>query len=450
MSEAKTSIVYWGLSNARATLPTMLAAFAGQELVWDETTANTWPACKGESPFGQLPFLKDGDHTVGQSMAIVRYLGKKYGLQGEGAAFALSEMLTEEFNDIFAAMAKTKGSIETAVKFFEEVLPKHLTLLEKLCPAEGYFGGEKGLQGDVAIAAALFNISCMSDEHLQPVLAKFTNLSAWYARMVANEGVAKWLVSMKDKNPYFTYPEEEKKSEDNLVLYYWNGRGAMETTRALLALADKFPGAGYEDHRDPKAEGLDLGSANCGRVPLIRHNGVDIGQSGAIQRYIAKITGALGANDLEAAQIEAIDETVKEIKGAYFGLSGGYPGPHKEEDEKKRGELLDLWFNTAAEEGLPAKDKRQLRWWLSKVEANVGADGFAVGAKLSLADAVIYNTLAEFDAAADDSDASGSFGNKARTDKIVADFPKIAKIIATFGAAPGVAKWHATRGKQGF
>jgi glutathione S-transferase len=33
----------------------------------------------GKSPFGQLPLLKDGGTWVGQSIAIVNYIGKKAG-----------------------------------------------------------------------------------------------------------------------------------------------------------------------------------------------------------------------------------------------------------------------------------------------------------------------------------------------------------------------------------
>lgn len=37
---------------------------------------------KPQTPFGQLPLLKDGEFEMGQSMAISRYLARKYGLDG--------------------------------------------------------------------------------------------------------------------------------------------------------------------------------------------------------------------------------------------------------------------------------------------------------------------------------------------------------------------------------
>lgn len=47
--------------------------------------------------FFQLPYLVDGDVKLAQSMAILRYLSKKGGLQGDtDAAYAVSEMFIEE------------------------------------------------------------------------------------------------------------------------------------------------------------------------------------------------------------------------------------------------------------------------------------------------------------------------------------------------------------------
>jgi glutathione S-transferase len=62
---------------------------------------------KPSLPFGQLPYLVDGDVKVAQSLAIVRYLARKGGLQGDDdKGFAFSEMLIQEMEDIFTLMAK--------------------------------------------------------------------------------------------------------------------------------------------------------------------------------------------------------------------------------------------------------------------------------------------------------------------------------------------------------
>ncbi len=52
-------------------------------------------------PFGQVPYLVDGDVKIAQSNAILRYIAKKGGIQGDSDQdYALSEMLIEEVNDI--------------------------------------------------------------------------------------------------------------------------------------------------------------------------------------------------------------------------------------------------------------------------------------------------------------------------------------------------------------
>jgi len=62
-------------------------------------------------PFGQVPYLIDGEVKLAQSQAILRYLAKKGGIQGAtDAEFANSEMLIEETRDILALMETAVGS----------------------------------------------------------------------------------------------------------------------------------------------------------------------------------------------------------------------------------------------------------------------------------------------------------------------------------------------------
>ncbi len=52
-------------------------------------------------PFGQVPYLVHGDIKMSQSMAILRYIARKGGIEGDSDQdYALNEMLIEEFCDI--------------------------------------------------------------------------------------------------------------------------------------------------------------------------------------------------------------------------------------------------------------------------------------------------------------------------------------------------------------
>jgi hypothetical protein len=73
----------------------------------------------------------------------------------------------------------------------------------------------------------------------------------------------------------------------------------------FAALAGKFPAEGaYIDARHSRAPAGDLLDANLGRFPLIQTSeGVSIGQSSAINYYIASICGLLGKCAAETALV---------------------------------------------------------------------------------------------------------------------------------------------------
>ena len=60
-------------------------------------------------------------------------------------------------------------------------------------------------------------------------------------------------------------------------------------------------------------------------------DGVKVGQSKAIERYLARELGLMGSNALEAAQVDQLGETVRDIKDAYQKARN-----IKDEDEKKK------------------------------------------------------------------------------------------------------------------
>ena len=55
-----------------------------------------------------------------------------------------------------------------------------------------------------------------------------------------------------------------------------------------------------------------------GQVPLLTVDGVQIAQSGAIVRFLAKRLNLNGASDIEAALIDAGFEAVQDIRKAFF------------------------------------------------------------------------------------------------------------------------------------
>lgn len=186
-------------------------------------------------------------------------------------------------------------------------------------------------------------------------------------------------------------------------------------------------------------------------MPVITVGTESIGQSVAINFYVAAENGLLGSNTLEAAQILGVAEHIKEMRIAYAGLVpyGSEPTPESE-----------VWFDQGAMDFTGAADRtgqktRYLTWWTGRIEASLGSSGFAVGNKLSLADVLLFNAYGEVLAA--DQAPEGfpayrcePFGNKAKTDAVLAKFPKVAACVKAVASNANVQKWLAMRGKQGF
>lgn len=176
-----------------------------------------------------------------------------------------------------------------------------------------------------------------------------------------------------------------------MKLLYFDGRGVIELARIMM----KVGGIPFEDHRfsikikdgggfetpefaAAKAAG-DL-AANMDRAPLLIVGNTKIGQSKAIERYVAHKCGLMGSNGEEAALIDCIAEHVRDIKekwGKIRSIGGMGPSPEKDVAMKK-------WF----EEG-------EFKEWLTKLEKSLPPQEtddstFAVGSALSYADMNIW------------------------------------------------------------
>ena len=112
----------------------------------------------------------------------------------------------------------------------------------------------------------------------------------------------------------------------------------------LLAIGGKFPGD-YKDGRytNPNDPG-DL-SWNLGRMPLLSVGDESVGQSAAINYYLAAELGLMGSSNMQGAQILSIAEHLKEMKTCYGTLA-----PYGVEPTE---EVLVKWFDTGATDKSP-------------------------------------------------------------------------------------------------
>uniref|UniRef100_A0A914DXL0 glutathione transferase n=1 Tax=Acrobeloides nanus TaxID=290746 RepID=A0A914DXL0_9BILA len=87
-------------------------------------------------------------------------------------------------------------------------------------------------------------------------------------------------------------------------LYYLDFEGRGEPIRLLL----HYAGVPFEDFRIGFQDWKDTWKAKMpfGSVPVLEMDGIMLPEGHAIERYLAKKFGLVGADDLEAAQIDAL------------------------------------------------------------------------------------------------------------------------------------------------
>ena len=144
--------------------------------------------------------------------------------------------------------------------------------------------------------------------------------------------------------------------------------------------------------------------------------GVKIGQSSAIERYIARKCGLMGNNEEEAAIIECTVDHVNEIKTAFRKVRDMPEGDSKTEQ-------LKAFYGT------------HLPTWLGKLEKSLiysQASDSSVGNKLTYSDVAIWHLCNEFFKYAD-------------IESTVRAHPKIEAISRKVASNPQVKKWLAER-----
>ncbi|KAJ8025594.1 putative glutathione S-transferase 5 [Holothuria leucospilota] len=163
----KYKLTYFAMP-ARAEVHRLTLAAAGAD--WEDirVTNEQWGAMKGKSTSGTpfrfpwLPHLEvEGENiVVSQSMPALRFLARRFGLDGEtDADKVMVESVLELYLDIFGAYGAlyfTQKPAEDA-KTFSEVLAKTGQFIETLLKSNssGYIVGKKLTVADIAIYSVL-------------------------------------------------------------------------------------------------------------------------------------------------------------------------------------------------------------------------------------------------------------------------------------------------------
>jgi len=199
--------------NIRGLADPIRLAFAQVGVPFEDVriSMEEWPQWKEKFPFGQCPVLetKDG-HRLTQSMAILRYIGRKYDLEpnNEWDRAVCDEMATSWF-DMFLKMgpAFSTKEKETQKQLFckaidEFVKPRLQIFDERLSHSKhGFIVGDKITWADFFI----YNIFWMIQHFLKVSLESYPHVDKFIHKIEALPNVKEW--QTKHPTPRFSIVE---------------------------------------------------------------------------------------------------------------------------------------------------------------------------------------------------------------------------------------------------
>ncbi|XP_052281706.1 uncharacterized protein LOC127879101 isoform X1 [Dreissena polymorpha] len=173
----------------RGELSRMMFTAAGQSFVDRRIDFfKEWPGIKYTMPQYVVPVLEvDGRTNITQSMAITRYLARKFDLYGKNAQeMALVDQIIETVVDIFSGVLKfqeTPNATERArvkAEFYKENCPKYLQFLENLVAEGGrdnFAVGDGLTLADLALHVYIEHTEAHVAPSDRPLLNNYTRLA---------------------------------------------------------------------------------------------------------------------------------------------------------------------------------------------------------------------------------------------------------------------------------
>jgi len=158
------------------------------------------------------------------------------------------------------------------------------------------------------------------------------------------------------------------------TLVYFNAKGRAELARLLFAQA----GVEYEDKRIQREDWASLkSSVPTGQMPYMEVDGLKLCQSMAIARHLAREFSLYGANNLEAAKIDMILDTLTDM------VDAGVRVRFSEEAQKEK-----------LKESL--KEKVKITFKVLSDALKESGSGFLIGSTVTVADLSAYCYISMF------------------------------------------------------
>jgi glutathione S-transferase len=200
MTSTNYKLTYFN-GRGRAELIRLVFAVAGVKYEDVRLEREQWPTIKPTTPFGQVPILEVDDVKLCQSIAIARYLARKFNLAG---TTELDQVRVDMVGDCIEDTIKPLPTIfretddakkaELVKNFIEEHLPKTFVGLENILKTndggDGFFVGSALTWADLSFFVATESLERVG---AASVLSNYPKLVALQQRVRTVPQVAEWL-----------------------------------------------------------------------------------------------------------------------------------------------------------------------------------------------------------------------------------------------------------------
>merc|ERR1711879_7957 len=188
---------YWDLGG-RATVARYILAASGKK--WEDKRHNrdTWTATKADMikngvDLPNLPHVIDGDRTIAETSAVVRYLGRKCGFTAKTESEQILEDQTDsiisgQFADNFKILTLPQAEFDDKKVEYGKKLVDKFAVWEKFLGNKKYFTGENLNWVDFGMFHMVEVGIAMNPNSFE----KAPNTKKWFERVKENEGLKAW------------------------------------------------------------------------------------------------------------------------------------------------------------------------------------------------------------------------------------------------------------------
>lgn len=160
-----------------------------------------WEERKLSLPYHQAPVFTVGGVMIPQSSAIIRYISKKYHLDGDNEIeAALVDAAYEAVLDIRKGFFTARGDAAKTAEFWSKSFPAQLATLSNNVQGSSssvWFTGKKMTYADVAIYYTLWVLSTENKEAVEAGFAANPKLKAIFDAVEKDPKVAAYLAQRK-------------------------------------------------------------------------------------------------------------------------------------------------------------------------------------------------------------------------------------------------------------